>query len=305
MNGAGRPVGWRRLAEADTSSHLVHWILRLSVWACFVGHGMFGIRQKVDWLVFYRPLGIPDSIALATMPLVGLVDITVGYVALLRPTRAVLMYTAFWGIFTGLLRPFVGMSFFETLERAGNYGPALALLLGGTAAAILSRPSVYDLADEKHYTRMKQLLAVTTFLLLIGHGGLALGAKPMLVEHWHSIGLATLDESGKAFTRMIGGVEVAAAFLVLAWPTRALCLGIVGWKLFTELLFLPTGNPVWEVVERGGSYGAPLALFVVLSYGVSRAPRLLSSSQWELQGTSMTEPGGIREPAMGVRGRAS
>jgi hypothetical protein len=254
---------------------------------------MFGIRQKVDWLVFYRPLGIPDSIAVATMPLVGLVDITMGYLALLRPTRAVLMYTAFWGIFTGLLRPFVGMSFFEALERAGNYGPSLALLLGGTAAILLSRPSVYDLSDEKHYTRMKQVLTVTSFLLLVGHGGLALGAKPMLVEHWHSIGLATLDESGKVFTRMIGGVEVAAAFLLLAWPTRALCLGIVAWKLFTEFLFITAGDPVWEVVERAGSYGAPLALFVVLSYGVSRAPKLLPSSE-QLRGDGiMTDPAGV------------
>ena len=289
MNGAGMPVGRRWLAESATSSRLVHWILRASVWACFVGHGMFGIRQKLDWLVFYRPLGIPDSIALATMPLIGLVDITMGYLVLLRPTRAVLVYTAFWGVFTGLLRPFVGMSFLETLERAGNYGPSFALLLGGTGAALLTQPSVYDLSDEKQYTRMKRLLTVTIFLLLVGHGGLALGAKAMLVEHWHSIGLATLDESGKAFTRMIGAAEIAAAFVLLAWPTRALCLGIVAWKLFTELLFITSGDPVWEVVERAGSYGAPLALFVVLSYGVFRAPSY----------------GSIREPAMGVTERVS
>jgi hypothetical protein len=52
---------------------------------------------------------------------------------------------------------------------------------------------------------------------------------------------------------------------------RPLCLAIVGWKLLTEMMFLTSGAPIWEVVERGGSYGAPLALFVLLSYGASRA----------------------------------
>jgi hypothetical protein len=37
---------------------------------------------------------------------------------------------------------------------------------------------------------------------------------------------------------------------------------VVAWKLGTELR-LPAGEPIWEFVERGGSYGAPLALFFI------------------------------------------
>jgi hypothetical protein len=257
--------------DPAAASRLVHWILRVSVWACYVGHGMFGIRQKVDWLTFYRPFGIPDAIALQTMPLIGLVDVTMGYLVLLRPTRVVLFYTALWGVFTALLRPLVGMSFFETLERAGNYGPSVALLLGSAGAALLARPEIYDLSVEQHFRRARQVLAITTCLLLLGHGGLALGAKPQLVQHWHSLGVAWLDANGQAFTRMAGAGELAAAALVLLWPTRPLCLAIVSWKLLTEMMFLTSGAPIWEVVERGGSYGAPLAVFVLLSYGGSRA----------------------------------
>jgi hypothetical protein len=257
--------------DPAAASHLVHWILRVSVWACYVGHGMFGIRQKVDWLTFYRPFGIPDAIATHTMPLIGLVDVTMGYLALLRPTRVVLMYTAAWGIFTALLRPLVGMSFFETLERAGNYGPSIALLLGSAGAALLTRPEIYDLSVEANFRRLRQVLVITTSLLLLGHGGLAMVAKPQLVEHWHSLGVVGLDAGGQALVRMTGAAEVAAAALLLVWPNRPLCLIIVAWKLFTETLFLTSGAPVWEVVERGGSYGAPLALFVVLSYGAARA----------------------------------
>jgi hypothetical protein len=251
-------------------SSLVHWILRISVWACYVGHGMFGIRQKADWVVFFRPFGIPEAIAIQVMPLIGLVDVTMGYLVLLRPTRLVLLYTATWGLFTALLRPLVGMSVFETLERAGNYGPPLALLLGSAGAALLARPELYDLSVETHFRRMRQVLAFTTALLLLGHGGLALGAKPQLIEHWHSLGVIGMDADGRALVRMLGAAEVAAAALVLLWPTRPLCLVIMAWKLFTETLFLTAGAPIWEVVERGGSYGAPLALFVLLSYGASR-----------------------------------
>jgi hypothetical protein len=269
----GGPGLRTRLSDPVASSRVVHWILRLSVWACFVGHGLFGIRQKVDWLVFYQPFGLPDTLAFATMPLIGLVDVTLGYFALFRPTRVLLMYTALWGIFTGLLRPLVGMSFFEVVERGGNYGPSFALLLGTAGAALLSRPGVYDLSDAKHYGRIKTVLAAITFLLLLGHGALALSGKAMLVQHWRSIGAVGPEDDGLAVVRMIGAFEVAAGFLVLLWPTRVLCLGIVGWKLFTEMLFVVAGDPPWEVLERGGSYGAPLALFVVLSHGAARTYR--------------------------------
>ncbi|MGQ0642327.1 MAG: hypothetical protein ACT4P6_16390 [Gemmatimonadaceae bacterium] len=36
---------------------------------------------------------------------------------------------AVWGLWTALLRPLSGEPFFDTIERAGNYGVPLALLL--------------------------------------------------------------------------------------------------------------------------------------------------------------------------------
>jgi hypothetical protein len=253
-----------------TASHTLHWILRASVWACFVGHGMFGIRQKPEWTAFFEPFGIGRTDASALMPLIGLVDVTLGYLALLRPTPALYMYTAGWGVLTALLRPLVGMNVFETLERAGNVGPSLALLLGSGAAALLARPEVYDLSNAIHYRRMKSVLTLTTFLLLLGHGALAASGKPLLVEHWHALGVIRMDDAGRAFARAIGYGEMGAALLLLLWPTRLLCLLIVGWKCATEALFVLAGAPVWEFIERGGSYGAPLALFVLLAYGATR-----------------------------------
>jgi hypothetical protein len=247
---------------------------------------MFGIRQKAEWTVFFQPFGVSGEVAPALMPLIGLVDVTLGYFALLRPTRALFIYTALWGLFTALLRPLVGMSTFEAFERAGNVGPSLALLLGSGAAALLARPKIYDLSDALHYRRMKRVLTVTTFLLLFGHGVLAALGKPLLIEHWHALGVVEQGEGGRAFARAVGYGEIAAAVLLLAWPTRGLCLAIVGWKCLTEMLFVLSGSPVWEFMERGGSYGAPLALFLVLAYGAT-LPRATSrvsdalASRWQ------------------------
>lgn len=260
--------------DAGVASRAVHWVLRLSVWACFVGHGMFGLRQKTEWLIFFEPWSIPEPVAMAIMPLVGLVDVTLGYLVLLRPTRVILMYTAFWGIFTGLLRPLAGMTFFETIERAGNYGPSLALLLGTAGAAVLSRVPVYDLAVDRHYDRMKTVLVLTTSLLLVGHGALSLNAKPLLVGHWEYLELSAGMTRTTALVRALGVLEIGAGLLLVVWPTRLLCIAILSWKLFTEMLFVVSGAPFWEVVERGGSFGAPLALFIVLSFGAAWARRV-------------------------------
>jgi hypothetical protein len=259
------------MSNPDMSSRQVNLILRASVWACFVGHGMFGIRQKVDWLVFYRAFGFPERLSFATMPIIGLVDITIGFLALVWPTRLLFIYAASWTIFTGLLRPFVGMSVFEFIERSGNFGPPIALLLGSSGASLLSRVEIYQLSDEKHYARMRQVLAATICLFLLGHGGLALAAKPMLVKHWQSVGFLATQVDPQALTRMMGAWEVVLALLVLFRPARVVCLTIIAWKLFTESLFVVVGDPAWEVLERGGDYGAPLALFVVLTYGAARA----------------------------------
>jgi len=44
-----------------------------------------------------------------------------------------------------------------------------------------------------------------------------------------------------------------------------LLLLVAAWKLATEALFPLTGAPIWEFIERGGSYAAPLALAALMA----------------------------------------
>ena len=48
--------------------------------------------------------------------------------------------------------------------------------------------------------------------------------------------------------------------VLLALAAACLLIAIAVWKIGTEALFPIAGAPIWEFIERGGSYAAPLAL---------------------------------------------
>lgn len=239
----------------------VHVLLRVAVCMCFVGHGAFGIRQKIEWLVFFDRFHVPPHLAFAMMPLVGMMDICLGLHALIRPTKFVLVYMVFWGAFTALLRPLSGMPLLEAIERAGNVGPAVALLLSA-GPGWLGASKVLSLADAKSRLKLTRTLRWTTGLLMIGHGGLGIGNKPGLIKHWGLLNLPVPNI--RAFTRFVGAMETAVGLLVLRWPFVVLLVAISIWKMATEAIFITAGEPFWEWIERSGSYVAPLALALVI-----------------------------------------
>jgi hypothetical protein len=65
-------------------------------------------------------------------------------------------------------------------------------------------------------------------------------------------------------TPRLGWFEIALGVVAAVRPLPALLVFIALWKLATESLFISAGAPVWELVERGGSYAAPLALAAVI-----------------------------------------
>ncbi|HEY6221808.1 MAG TPA: hypothetical protein VIX13_04660, partial [Candidatus Eisenbacteria bacterium] len=70
----------------------------------------------------------------------------------------------------------------------------------------------------------------------------------------------------------IGWFEMLLGAAVLVAPLPALLLFIFAWKVATEMLYPVSGAPFWEFIERGGSYGAPLALFFLTSRRAARDP---------------------------------
>jgi hypothetical protein len=252
---------------------LIEWVLRVGAFLCFVGHGAFGIIGKEAWVRYFAVAGIGREGAYALMPLVGAADILLGVLVLVRPRPALLAYMSLWAVWTAALRPLSGEPFWEALERAGNYGVPIALLLltwpSREWRAWLS-PAERRPLDAVLARRLRFTLAVTTALLLIGHGALGVLGKPELVSHYSLLGLPW---SGVSLSTAIGWTEIGLAAALLWRQPVWYCLVLFGWKLVTESLFLAAGAPVWEVVERGGSYAAPLALALLLQLaGSSRNP---------------------------------
>jgi hypothetical protein len=251
-------------ASADTAlTRTLPWILRIGVAGCFIGHGSFGIITKAAWLPYLAVGGISEPLAWKLMPLIGTMDIAMGLLALFWPCRALFLWGAVWCTWTALLRPFSGEPFWETLERAGNYGVPIAILVVvGLRDTLFTRlPVTWPHLTARKRTQLAWTLRLVTVTLLVGHAGLGLFAhKAGLAHHYAALGL----DAPTAFVPAIGAFEFILAAFVLIVPRPELLLAVCAWKLATESLFLVAGAPVWELIERFGSYTAPLALALLL-----------------------------------------
>lgn len=109
---------------------LIEWVLRITVAGEFIGHGVFALQGKKDWIGWFSQFGI-SNVGMATQLLfiVGLIDLTVALIILIRPVRIALLWAVFWSFWTALVRPLVGMPVWDFVERSANWGAPLALLL--------------------------------------------------------------------------------------------------------------------------------------------------------------------------------
>ena len=62
------------------------------------------------------------------MTLVGLLDLLVAVIVMIRPLRLALLWAVFWTFVTALIRPISGEPIWDFIERFANIGAPLALL---------------------------------------------------------------------------------------------------------------------------------------------------------------------------------
>lgn len=112
------------------NSKKIEWILRISVAGEFIGHGLLALGGKADWLKWISQLtGVEATVAATLLTAIGLFDLFIALVILVRPIRAALLWATFWGFWTALVRPLVGVGWLDFIERFANWGAPLALLL--------------------------------------------------------------------------------------------------------------------------------------------------------------------------------
>jgi len=263
------------------SNQKIHYTLRIAAAMCFIGHGAFGIITKAIWCNYFAIFGIDKVSAYQWMPVLGTVDILLGSLLLFKPVRAVSVWLIIWGIVTAACRPISGESFAEFIERAGNYGAPLALLAlaGGikwNVKWLFSTINPEEPVSEKSLARAKLTLRLTVFLLLAGHGWLNLIQKPGLVNQYTALGFSNPVN----ISLLTGIFEIMAAIAILVKPARPLILAFFIWKMGSEL-FYPHFE-IFEWVERGGSYGTLLALWLCMDPAYKTENRFIKQKTFSI-----------------------
>ena len=112
------------------NTKLIEWVLRIAVAGEFIGHGIFALQGKKDWIGWFTQFGVSDAGTATTLLfLVGLMDIALAFLILVKPIRIALLWMVFWGFWTALIRPIVGEPIWDFVERWANWGAPLALLI--------------------------------------------------------------------------------------------------------------------------------------------------------------------------------
>ena len=111
-----------------TNTKKIEWILRIAVAGEFLGHGIFALQGKEQWIGWIGKLaGVEAGLATQLLFFVGIGDVLIAIFVLLRPMRPILLWAAFWGFWTALVRPLVGESVLDFIERSANWAAPLAL----------------------------------------------------------------------------------------------------------------------------------------------------------------------------------
>lgn len=255
----------------------VHYTLRIASAMCFIGHGTFGIITKQIWCNYFGVFGIGHDMAYHLMPIVGCVDIFFGLMLLFHPIKAVPLWLVIWGLVTALLRPLSGEPIGEFIERAGNFGAPLALLIlssdgNNIASQLFKRINPSNAVSAATWKKLILCLQIITFLLLVGHGWLNLIGKKGLLAQYELLGF--YNPANIAFT--VGVFEIIAGCLILIKPFRPFLILFLIWKISSEFFY--PHYEVFEWIERGGSYGCLLALI----FAMDAAPALKSNNKFQL-----------------------
>jgi len=110
------------------NNKIIEWVLRIAVAGEFIGHGFFALQGRRTWVEWFSIFGISDvGTATTLLFFIGLLNIALAVLILIKPVRLALLWMVFWGFWTALMRPIAGESIFEFVERSANWGAPLAL----------------------------------------------------------------------------------------------------------------------------------------------------------------------------------
>ncbi len=106
----------------------MEWALRIGVAGEFIGHGMLAIGGNAQWVGWIgKMLHTSTGVSTTLLLMIGLFDLVLAIGVLVKPVRPLLLWMAVWGLWTAALRPIMGLSLWDFVERLANVGAPLAL----------------------------------------------------------------------------------------------------------------------------------------------------------------------------------
>lgn len=109
---------------------VLHFICRLTIGLLLIGHGGFGAFVEKDMLInHFASIGIPADVSF--IKAVGWFEIILGVVIFFLPLVPILWFVFVWKVITEFLYVTEGglINIFEFIERWGDYGTPIALIL--------------------------------------------------------------------------------------------------------------------------------------------------------------------------------
>jgi hypothetical protein len=113
----------------EDNMKLIMWLLRIGVFATFIGHGTIAFMMNPKWLPYLAVVGIYGDTAMTIMKFIGVLDILIAISMLIKPMKHVLYWCTFWAFATALMRPLSGEHMLQFIERGANWTVPLVLLL--------------------------------------------------------------------------------------------------------------------------------------------------------------------------------
>lgn len=98
----------------------------------------------------------------------------------------------------------------------------------------------------------------------LGHGILALQGKADWIGWFAQFGITNQDTAAMLLM-LVGIADVTVALVVLFKPVKPVLLWAIFWGFTTALIRPIIGQPIWDFIERFANWGAPLALYFLIS----------------------------------------
>lgn len=106
--------------------------------------------------------------------------------------------------------------------------------------------------------RLHWILRISSALCFIGHGAWGVITKAGWLPFYNVFGIQ--PDFAYMTMPLVGSMDIVLGIILLFAPLRAIMLYMGIWAVFTALLRPMAGMGWWEFLERGGNYGAPLAM---------------------------------------------